>query len=278
MLSYYTAEPVTERVTAIRSLTGEILYLVRGRDRAILIDTGVGVRGLRALVESLTDKPLTVLLTHGHVDHAMGAGEFDEVHLNILDLPVYREMAGLEVRREYIAMGLGERVQMLEDGDFVSPFPVNVRAMNDGEVFDAGDLQVQALHFPGHTPGMTAFLIVDERVLVLGDGCNQRTFMFDHNSVSVEEYRDNVVTLDERTRGRYDRVFITHGVIDVPVTILGEASRLCDEVLAGHSDEVPFEFLGHHALVARAFDEQTGARRDGGFFNLVYDPARLHRA
>jgi len=45
MLSYYTAEPVTERVTAIRSLTGEILYLVRGRDRAILIDTGVGCAG-----------------------------------------------------------------------------------------------------------------------------------------------------------------------------------------------------------------------------------------
>lgn len=278
MLGYGTTEPVTERVTAIRSLTGEILYLVQGSDRAILIDTGAGVRGLRALVESLTDKPLTVLLTHGHVDHAMGAGEFDEVRLNILDMPVYREMASLEVRREYIAMGLGARAGLVEEDDLVPPFPVTVRAMRDGEVFDAGGVQVQALHFPGHTPGMTAFLIVQEGLLVLGDGCNQRTFMYDHNSVSVEEYRDNVVALRARTRGLYDRVLITHGVTDAPVSILDEAVELCDEVLAGRSDEVPFEFLGHHALVARALDEETGDRRDGGFFNLVYDPQRLHRS
>jgi len=42
----------------------------------------VGVGHLKDLVSGLTDKPLTVLLTHGHVDHANGAPEFDTVLLN----------------------------------------------------------------------------------------------------------------------------------------------------------------------------------------------------
>ena len=43
-------------------------------------------------METLTDKPCIVLLTHGHVDHAMGAPEFDtEIYMNPADNAVHDE-------------------------------------------------------------------------------------------------------------------------------------------------------------------------------------------
>lgn len=42
----------------------------------MLLDTGTG--SMKSCVQELTDKPFIVLLSHGHVDHAMGAPEFDE--------------------------------------------------------------------------------------------------------------------------------------------------------------------------------------------------------
>ena len=89
-MNYYETEKVNDNLTMIRSLTGELLYLVEGEADAVLIDTCLGVGYLKALVSSLTDKNLKVLLTHGHVDHAMGAPEFEGVYMNPRDIPIYR--------------------------------------------------------------------------------------------------------------------------------------------------------------------------------------------
>lgn len=286
MIDYFTSEPVTKRVTAIRSRSGEILYLVEGDKRAILIDACVGVVGLRRFVGSLTSKPVTVLLTHGHVDHAMGAPEFDEVWLHRLDRPVYDEMSPLAVRREYIAMSCPPGSPEVGADELVPPHPVAFHELGDGMVFDAGGITVEAIHFPGHTPGMTAMLITEtapansastEAILVVGDGCNPRTFLFDHNASSVEEYRDALSRLVERTRGRVGHIVISHHVMRMPDDLFDDALATCDRVLSGISDEVPFDFMGHRAVLAKATGED-GLPADGSMFNLAYDPARLRAA
>lgn len=56
------------------------LYLLLGRDRALLLDTGTGHIPLRPLVDQLAgDRELVVAHTHGHGDHVGGDGEFDSV-------------------------------------------------------------------------------------------------------------------------------------------------------------------------------------------------------
>ena len=56
-------------------------FLVVGEERAALIDTGAGMGNLAKEVKEITDKPLYVLNTHGHVDHAGGNGQFPVVYL-----------------------------------------------------------------------------------------------------------------------------------------------------------------------------------------------------
>lgn len=57
----------------------EYIYLLEGREKALLLDTGYGIGNLRALVETLTDRPVLVANTHFHPDHSAGNGEWEEV-------------------------------------------------------------------------------------------------------------------------------------------------------------------------------------------------------
>ena len=52
------------------------IFLVRGRTRDLLVDTGMGIAGLRATVTALTDRPVIVFTTHSHLDHIGGHVEF----------------------------------------------------------------------------------------------------------------------------------------------------------------------------------------------------------
>src|SRR5215207_10158385 len=88
VVAEFAAERLTRRVVRISDRLGVLMYLVIGRERAVLIDSGFGVGDLRAFLGALTDRPLTVLLTHGHVDHAFGAGWFEDVRMHPADREV----------------------------------------------------------------------------------------------------------------------------------------------------------------------------------------------
>ncbi len=103
-MTAFRTETLTAGTTRIFGVTGEIMYLCVGTHTAVLIDTGVGIGDLAGLVRSLTDKPVTVLLTHGHVDHAMGAGAFADVRMHPAEWPVYLQHREWAIRKDYVGM------------------------------------------------------------------------------------------------------------------------------------------------------------------------------
>src|SRR5262245_66268780 len=52
------------------------MYLVRGRDMDLLVDTGMGVSRLSEAIEVMPGKPLLALATHIHLDHVGSLNEF----------------------------------------------------------------------------------------------------------------------------------------------------------------------------------------------------------
>ena len=100
----------------IQDLFSDYMYLVAGEEKAALIDTGMGFPGLRQLVERLTDKPVIVLNTHGHLDHIGGNDEFDCIYLHPDDLTVYVEH-GMESYRSGVirAMARDLGVELSEE-------------------------------------------------------------------------------------------------------------------------------------------------------------------
>jgi glyoxylase-like metal-dependent hydrolase (beta-lactamase superfamily II) len=59
-----------EGLWSIDGPANDLMYLVTGTRRAMLVDTGMGLGDLAGMVRGLTDLPLTVVNTHGHPDHA----------------------------------------------------------------------------------------------------------------------------------------------------------------------------------------------------------------
>lgn len=274
MVEYYKAEKINEHMTAIRSMTGEIMYLVEGEEKAVLIDTCLGVGHLREFVENLTEKQITVLLTHGHVDHALGAPEFDEVYMNPADNKVYESMSPLEERIGYIKANLGGQLPEFAEDDYVQPAPADFKELKDGQIFDLGGVYIEVYALPGHTHGTMVMLVPEENALILGDACNNATFLFDGNSLPVNEYKENLIRVKEKLEGRYDTTYLCHHVMTASKDMLAHVIEVCDEVLEGKADDIPFEFMGHHVFVAKRANERF-ERVDGGEGNIVYDKEKL---
>lgn len=276
MTRFYHAEIVTERITAIRSLTGEIMYLLHGDERDLLVDTCLGVGNLKAFVEQFAIHPLTVVLTHGHIDHAMGAPEFKDVYMSHKDTDIYLSMRDPEGRLGYIRANLGGELPEGIEETLVPPAPMTFQDLQDGDVFDLGGIHAEIYALPGHTPGSMVVLIPEERVLILGDACNKSTFLFDENSLTVEEYRENLIALRDRLAGRYDRVFICHHDMEMQGEIMDYVIEVCDIIMADKADDVPFEFMGQTNYIAKAVGERMN-RLDGIDGNIIYNKDKVWR-
>ena len=263
-------------MTAIISMTGEIMYLIEGKERAILIDTCLGVGNLRKFVEQLTDKPVTVLLTHGHVDHAMGAPEFDEVYMNLLDTKIYESMNSLEERKGYIQANLGGTLPDFSPEEYVASSPADFHDLKDGQIFDLGDMYVEVYALPGHTPGTMVMLIPEEKILILGDACNNATFLFDENSLTVEEYRENLLHIQRKLEGRFDTTCLCHHVIWASKDMINSVIEVCDEIMKDQADDVPFNFMGQQAFIAKKANEYFN-RLDGGEGNIIYSKEKIRK-
>ena len=75
MRPWFTTEqlaPDTWVISEYRHWEETHCYLLIGADRALLIDTGLGICNIYDEVCKLTDKPVTAVATHIHWDHIGG--------------------------------------------------------------------------------------------------------------------------------------------------------------------------------------------------------------
>ncbi len=275
--AFFQTEYVTDHIDAIRSATGEIMYLIKGEKEAFLIDTCLGVGDLKKVVESLTDLPVSVIITHGHVDHAMGAPEFETVYMNHADDHVQKAHRELPHRQGYIEANLGAAPGSWKDKAYIQPeHPDRYLELTDGMTFDLGEVHIEVYSLSGHTPGCMVVLIPEEKVLITGDAANNSLFLFDEFSLTVEEYRQNVIDLISKIQGRYDRCFMMHHDMEASGELLEHMVDVCNDILEGNVDDVPFDFMGGHYYIAKAI--QPGFKRvDGGEGNIVYNKEKVHK-
>jgi len=279
-LQFFKTEKISEHLTCITGITGELMFLAEGQDRAALIDTGIGLGDLGSLVKSLTGKPLVVILTHGHLDHAGNLESFDDVYMSAADQKIYQAHQDKDLQKGYVKMMTGNKFALIKDSDYAGPFKGHFKDLQIGDLFDLGGLVLEIQPGAGHTPGSIAILFREERTLLLGDACNYFTFLWDENSSSVTEYREMLLGLKDKLAGRFDRTLVSHGSPVAPLEMIESVIAVCDDILAGRTDDIPFMFMGKpdpNAMIAKAMTFEGGAphRVDGGIGNVVYNKAKL---
>jgi glyoxylase-like metal-dependent hydrolase (beta-lactamase superfamily II) len=140
------------------------MFLLIGKEKAMLIDCGMGIGDLSRAVRKVTDKPLVVVITHCHVDHTGNARQFAETWIHPADAhhPIPQD---LERRRDDTRrIALREKgiypydlmVDLREPG-LDEPMPV-IHHLQDGQQFDLGARVVTAYECLGHSPGEMIFL------------------------------------------------------------------------------------------------------------------------
>jgi hydroxyacylglutathione hydrolase len=158
-------------------------YLVVGKDRALLIDTGCGIGNLKSTVEEITDLPVDVVLTHAHCDHAGGVGWYESFFVHEADCDfVYRILSsGLAARTI-----LGKTASKSDLAKL--PFKSKSLTISNGHVFELGGRSISVIHTPGHTRGSIVLLDDKHKIMFTGDDINPFLLMCLPGCTSLKEW------------------------------------------------------------------------------------------
>ncbi len=148
------------------------IWHVRGRDRDMLVDSGMGVVSLRQWVPLVTERQLTAVASHTHFDHIGCHHEFEcrAVHAAEADL------LANPTRKNTLA----DPYVTDEIFDALPPEPYcstcyavkrapATRILGDGDRIDLGDRSFEVIHTPGHSPGGIALWEETTGILFSGD-------------------------------------------------------------------------------------------------------------
>ena len=281
MKSYFKNRKITDNLTRIYGATGECMYLAAGSERALLVDTGTGIGDLKGYLETLTDKPLSVAMTHGHVDHVQGVSQFDWYYLNKKD-QFLLDSASIGQRLGYARMmaaptGNADLTEIRADGFQPMADSNKCRDIVDGTVFDLGGYTAEFHALPGHTPGSMVVLFPEDRILLTGDACCGVTLMSFEYCLSIEDYKEKLRVLKANFTDRYDRILVSHGGHVFSCELINSIIECCDEILARKDEAIPMTGLdGRPSLCAHAMDFIHG-RKDGKPGNIVYSEENIYR-
>lgn len=275
---FFHQEEIRRGVIRITGAGNELMYLIIGTKKAALIDTGIGLGNIRTYVEALTNLPITVILTHAHMDHSGGCFYFDHTYLNSVDAKLLNAALEYENREEFV-QGLRDFVSAsnpklakeFDESQVAITYPREFKELSDGDLFDLGGVTLEIITCPGHTMGSVVILIKEYRMLILGDSCNPYVWLHLPESSSVEVYRESLLNIKAREK-EYDRVLLSHMPNEVGKGIVDEVIRVCDEILNATSEDFGYKLDGYeNTYVAKPVSRTDfNIREDGRIGNIMY--------
>lgn len=199
---------------------GVRFFVLKGTDRALLIDSGKNVPGAGDIAASLTDLPLSILNTHTDADHISGNKAFEEVYMSPNEEEHYRQQG----------------------------FDNKIIPVRDGDELELGGRTLRIIDNPGHTAGSIAVLDVNARLLISGDAVqNGNIFMFGAHR-DLDTYilsLKRLLTLKDS----FDTVWPSHGDLPVSPDIIEKLIDGAELIRSGRAEGKTVSVYGHEVIL-----------------------------
>lgn len=199
---------MTERLTIERYVVGMVAtncYIAANTQtgEVFVVDPGEQAQMLLAKMKEKAFKPVAILLTHGHFDHAGAAAELAERAPQLFPelrgaLPVYahrEERTTMEQPQQNLSGMMGGKACVYH-GDIW---------LKDEQTIQLAGFSIRVLFTPGHTPGGCCYYIPREDVVFSGDtlfcgSVGRSDFPGGSASTLVKSIREKLLALPEETR------------------------------------------------------------------------------
>lgn len=235
--SWFATQRLAEGIFLIAEPMHVNSYLIVGSERAILFDTGLGIRSIRSEVEKITNRPVLAVNSHHHFDHVGGNHEFEEIGVHtsaeeLVTLPqpaewipsylrfidgVQREYANFRRMDQAGFQVLGPEMQMRpfpEDFDpeaWTTQPTTASQLLGDGDEIDLGGRTIRVLHTPGHTVDSVCLLDEHARTLFSGDTVDTGPIYAHLATSSLDQYVHTTRKLASDVGPLVDSIFSAHG-------------------------------------------------------------------
>ena len=182
-------------------------YLLRGRERSLLIDTGLGICDIRQAVDRLTDRPVAAVATHIHWDHIGGHRYFPEFYAHEAELNWLS--GGFPLSVEAVRAMVADRCCLPEDFD-VSRYTLfqghPARVLRDGDRIELGGLD-RPTSGTVMVDGQDIFSLKEEALTIFRR--RKIGFVFQaYNLVPVLNVYENIVLPIELDGGKVNKDFV----------------------------------------------------------------------
>ena len=184
------------------------IWHVRGRDRDLVVDTGLGIAPLRSAAVDLFEHNVIAVATHFHYDHTGSLHEFDERAIHRAEAGVVEEPGGIggsivvadipaDLRRVFVESGYPLPDELLitalpeagyDPGSYAVPPTVPTMILDEGDVIDLGDRAIEELHLPGHSPGSIGLWEAATGILFSGDALYDGPLLDEIPGADIDDY------------------------------------------------------------------------------------------
>ena len=243
------------KITDVRCLKGDAAFLLDDGKTSILYDTGFGFTGYKIaenIKRELGDRELDyIFLTHSHYDHALGSPYIlrkypsAKVVAGAYAVDIFKRDGAKRVMRELDAK-FAEKCGVTDYEFLGDELRVDI-AVEDGDVFCAGDMEFEVLNLPGHTKCSVGYYCKKEGLLL---SC-ETLGVYDGETVLpsyLVGYGMALSSIERVERLKITNIVSPHfGLLDEKQTEYflknmksaaeGLAAELVDHIKKGYSDE-----------------------------------------
>lgn len=243
-MNYFTIYQINDHIYQLKDPMGVLTTLIIGSKKALLIDTAYGIGDLKQEIEKLTNLPLIVINSHGHMDHSGGNFQFEEVLIDKRDFELCRLHNNLKKRNDNIETATKANIlpTCFDSKSYLEKREGNLKVLSTTS-FDLGDLNIEIIDLEGHTKGSIGFLIKEDRLFVTSDAICPWVWLFLPESTSVNDY---LKTLDRALELDFDGFLLGHGTGQVmPKDIINEYKDVASRIDLTKSVKVSYNHFEH---------------------------------